>query len=93
MDKTGGPAFPAVGFEPEHDGDCKCGLCHEAGSYLMHEGVTVRDFFAGMALKGLLANTEHFNFVVAKNGNKSYDIFSDESYGFAESMLKTREKL
>lgn len=64
----GGPAFP-------------CGL--QSGHLQpMHEGLSLRDYFAAKALQGLLANPEW---------NLNHHSASQEAYGHADAMLKARE--
>jgi hypothetical protein len=43
---------------------------------------TTRDLFAGLALVGILAH----------HGAKPYDKVAKEAYGFAEEMLKEKER-
>ena len=53
-----------------------------------HDGMTLRDWFAGQALTGLIAGvlTNHMD------GQRSCDSFADEAYEFADGMLCSRER-
>lgn len=62
----GGPAFP---------GPCQ----HETRSDI-HEGMSLRDWFAGQALTGLLAKDQLWSAVAGR-----------EAYEMADAMLKARE--
>ena len=75
-EKTGGPAFP---FEYED----------EIAQYVSH-GMTLRDYFAGKAMSGILAHLE--------NHMERYLDLHDEdiakfAYRQADAMLKARGKL
>lgn len=52
-------------------------------SFKWHEGMTLRDYFAGHALSGTLAN-------VNKSGTPSQ--YAEASYIFADAMLAERGK-
>ena len=53
--KDGGPAFPRPPFTPKdsHDQFAQAGLAATG-----HPGMSLRDWFAGQALAGLLGNSE-----------------------------------
>jgi hypothetical protein len=70
----GGPAFPVQPYS-------STSTQWSDGS----EGMTLRDYFAGQALTGLLANS---------GGNRGWGTknWAVESYCFADAMLKAREK-
>jgi hypothetical protein len=68
-DNKGGPAFPVE--SPRFDGT--------QHSY----GMTLRDWFAGLAMNGILANSDRFG------GSAGRD--AKEAYEFADAMLKERE--
>lgn len=71
MKETGGPAF---------------GSYHRAGEIVIREGgLTIRDWFAGQALKGFLESGKGVGW-----GNAT-DL-AKRSYEFADAMLKEREK-
>jgi len=76
-----GQAFPRQQWE--YDG---------AGNVLEYQenGMSMRDYFAGKALQGLLANPKLANEILAKGGCKSGWI-ELSAYAFADAMLKARE--
>lgn len=80
MDKdTGGRAFPTT---PEHT---------ERFSGSGGPGMTLRDWFAGQALNGLLANKT--NMEIAAGAEKDLGgVISSWAYEFADAMLKERAK-
>lgn len=71
MDKDGGPAFP----------------CDSMKQFLTQEGMSLRDWFAGQALAGIMANS---NLIIALN-NKKQDLASC-AYDMADFMLNERNK-
>lgn len=64
--KDGGPAFPFEG----------------GGFYQPEPGMTLRDYFAGKALEGLLSDSK------VKASTRA---FARDSYALADAMLKARE--
>ena len=70
----GGCAFPGPG-EPEHEVRCKCGYCYEAGP---EHGMTLRDWFAGLALSCL------------EDGPKG--IVARDAYKIADAMIVERKE-
>lgn len=66
----GGPAFPV----PDS---------HHANGQVQYgaNGMTLRDWFAGQALAGLLAATDL---------SGTHALYAEESYEFADAMLKAR---
>ena len=78
--KDGGAVFPV--YDIMHD--VKTGLF--AGLGTKSEGLSLRDFFAGQALVGLLSGN-CFNLYEA--GSKG---FAKEAYCLADAMLTQREK-
>ena len=69
----GGPAFPYA-FE-HNDG--------ERGGFA--PGMSLRDWFAGQALAGMLANAERFE-------KWGWNEYAPEAYVYADEMLKARSK-
>lgn len=51
------------------------------------EGMTLRDWFAGQALAGCLANTHP-----VKSGNVGRNDYAFAAYAYADAMLAEREK-
>lgn len=76
----GGPAFPEMIRSPD-------------GELIgMESGMTLRDWFAGMALQGDLAGeTEHFR-TEATNKHTREENLAINAYRIADAMLKAREK-
>jgi len=68
----GGPAFP---IDPEH------GVSHKGEIYRATMGMTLRDWFAGQALAGLLAGTLP----------PAIPMMADDAYKQADAMLAARE--
>lgn len=68
----GGPAFPS-----------KNQLVDEI-EYVCCEGMSLRDYFAGQALAGLLA--------VPDTGNWKFEEFSSAAYQHADAMLEARQR-
>ncbi len=62
---TGGPAFPFI----------------DSTSPLEHPGMTLRDWFAGMAMQGICASGPGI----------SNPVIAAEAYALADAMLKQRE--
>ena len=73
MKDTGGPAFPYEIDLPNGDGS-------ETTHYSM--GMTIRDWFAGMAMQGLLASTK----------TNSAQVIAKDAYIIADAMLAQRNK-
>lgn len=73
---NGGAAFPSVG-NPDTE--------------QMVHGMTLRDWFAGMALQALLSNS-HSGVVkaFAKHGDMAGEAFAESAYHFADDMIKFR---
>lgn len=71
---NGGPAFPAVG----------------AGGIQRSDGMTLRDYFAGQALIGLLAGERDAgNYHERMVGG----LTADSAYEFADAMIAARDRL
>ena len=74
--KTGGAAFPSG--ETYYDG-----AGNLRGKNSLHEGMTLRDYFASKTLQGLLANPET---------NRSWDVYDNAKYAYqqADAMIEAR---
>ena len=69
--ETGGPAFP----------------CHPGIENPIYDGMTLRDYFAGKAMEGILAsNTEHEH-----EDAHIFDAIAEAAYKQADAMLKARQ--
>ena len=68
----GGPAFPCETY----------GLRNGKETTIPTNGMTLRDYFAGQALEGMLSNPESIS-------NKTS--VAIHAYGFADAMIKARE--
>lgn len=71
--EDGGPAFPMTGSTLNWDA--------EKGQYVPQYGMTLRDWFAGQALAGLLAN----------GGAAFWDRDAQNAYAAADAMLAARK--
>ena len=67
---TGGLAFP--------------GLAQNEQKVDINEGMTLRDYFAGQALQGMLSNTDIDFFATG------YEYYAKEAYRLADAMLAER---
>lgn len=74
----GGPAFPRPSFAPHDVGYEDVGICGE------QDGMTLRDWFAGQALAGLLAS---FTGDVALPDS---DRATRAAYAYADAMITRR---
>lgn len=74
----GGPAFP---FVIRNDSDD------------WKSGMTIRDWFAGMALQGMIASESDGNGMMPPYSKDNwYPLTAERAYQFADAMLKEREK-
>ena len=71
---TGGPAFPSGLIDPSTPEDAVQSL---------HNGMTLRDYFAAKAMQGMLACP-----VQPQSGA---DMYARDAYFVADAMLKARE--
>jgi hypothetical protein len=77
----GGPAFPSV---------CMNDPCHPSSE----PGMTLRDWFAGQALAGLLANEGHnrmFAPMADENGVTVDEVIAAMAFNVADAMLAARK--
>lgn len=70
---TGGPAFPAYEYDEEYE------------RHFAKGGMTLRDYFAGKAMQGVLAGT------LTPDAIWSQDEVAETAYNMADAMLKARE--
>lgn len=75
--KDGGPAFP------------RTGMLHVCGP---QQGMSLRDWFAGMALQGILAAPNEFEAVQKAARGKSKIERARIAYDHADAMLAARER-
>lgn len=79
------PAFPALKYETRDDHG------QLIGEYASEQGMTLRDWFAGMALNGMLSYSLH-----EQNGNWScnadHEGRAKDAYAQADAMLEQRSK-
>lgn len=73
MKQAGVPAFPQTSIRADNDP--------------FYRGMSLRDYFAGQALAGLLAGIKN-----KKDIRNNYHHAADEAYGYADAMLKERIK-
>jgi hypothetical protein len=82
--KDGGSAFPVLEYE---------GVTSESFEKIAQfttGGMTLRDYFAGQALAGIVTNKDNWNI-----GNKAAtrtDEYAKVAYALADAMLAEREK-
>lgn len=86
--KDGGPAFPVKGgmmfFAPEEQSeDIKQAI--QKTVERAYEGMSLRDWFAGQALVGLVADTDYVR-------GRLWAEVTVDCYGIADAMLKAREQ-
>lgn len=78
--KDGGPAFPRPASK---------GINYLTGEEEAivdpQRGMSLRDWFAGMALQGMLSDSH-------EQANKDILFLSESAYGYADAMLRVRAK-
>lgn len=74
----GGPAFPMPFSTDEHTTPCNASI--------MQPGMSLRDWFAGQALAGMLVSRAYLT------GELRHDYAAHDSYVFADAMLAERTK-
>lgn len=78
--KDGGPAFPTAGRSENEQSECGT----------IHNGMTLRDYFAAKALNGILSLTPGF---FGENKALTDTLLAAETaYLYADAMLAAREK-
>jgi len=86
----GGPAFPNTG-EIFIDGP-QGRQPQSAWGMEGDKGMSLRDWFAGQALAGMLANAEWMRFLARDAGNDAHARLATHSYGYADAMLAARKE-
>lgn len=79
----GGPAFPANPWETIEAGT------HCPGA--AHLGMSLRDWFAGQALKGIVSNSTADDISDMQHGIKGGKIEAMAAYAWADAMLEARK--
>lgn len=77
----GGPAFPRP---MSHDGNGS-----RAEAFSAHEGMSLRDWFAGQALAGMLADPDVG--CTPEHAHKFVGVVAIEAYQMADAMLAARK--
>jgi hypothetical protein len=62
----------------------------EPNRFYFHHGMSLRDWFAGQALIGLLPSIAHSNFVGTAEPNDN-SLFANVAYALADAMLEARK--
>ena len=78
--ETGGPAFPGTQY---------AGGIKPTGH---SEGMTIRDWFAGMALQGWITAQPTIKGVTLNAGDDHAALIASAAYAWADAMLKERSK-
>ena len=58
----------------------------------MVRGMDLRDWFAGMALQGLIASCANPNSLTAPTDESDFIHFTKSAYSYADAMMEAREK-
>jgi len=77
----GGPAFPSAAMPTATD---------ERNE--QRDGMTLRDWFAGQALAGVLANSDLTKFLCSLDPSNGHDKIAAHSIAFADAMIDERER-
>jgi len=81
----GGQAFPRQ-LKQVSEPDC-----YDYEDLFAQNGMSLRDYYAGEALKGILAHAYEHEFEGEEAGmGASYHVF--DAWGYADAMLKERDK-
>lgn len=91
---NGGAAFPVASYQYTY---------YPEGSPIQmtaqtepQNGMSLRDYFAGQALKGLLSNEQFYldgNKAVTARNENPFEAASRASYGYADAMVVERDKI
>lgn len=80
----GGPAFPLTIHDRDSGG--------EWGPRWQESGMTLRDWFAGRALEGLLANPAIVQAIAAHHAETGDGNLAGAAYWHADRMIEERER-
>lgn len=80
-DKYGGPAFPRTGV----------GNAGHSYDVPPQDGMSIRDYFAGQALAGIMANIQFLE-NIRKGFGSTLPHIPEAAYEMADAMLAEREK-
>lgn len=80
-EKDGGPAFPEMAYRMV-DSEFKLSGAGQVPQAYLQSGMSLRDWFAGQALSG----------VIAKLGTGDYLLCANHAYAAADQLLKERGK-
>jgi hypothetical protein len=73
--ENGGTAFPGFNYVTSN----------------VHDGMTLRDYFAAKAMQGMLSNS-NITFPINKEDHRTdAEKYADDSYIFADAMLEARK--
>jgi len=78
-EKDGGLAFPEVFTDRDQSGNYDVYSCG---------GMTLRDYFAGQALTGMLTDNEGFTL---PEGKTVFNIVAESAYKYADAMIEARK--
>jgi hypothetical protein len=84
--KDGGPAFPVLEYIKGVDGNI-----HPEPT--IQSGMSLRDWFVGKAMQGLLANPEIIRPKQDENLEKAHERFAEVCGKYADCALAEREKV
>lgn len=74
-------AYPIVHQSPEREFETQ-----------FHNGLTKREYFAAMAMQGLLANSEHRKEYKGQTYLMEYNIYADQSAKLADALIEALNK-
>ncbi len=90
-EKDGGAAFPVITTELKRYHDDTHNADHYIGNVSSVGGMSLRDWFAGQALAGIMANSDYL--VSARDGSKGHRVdvvIASNAYDIADAMLLAR---
>lgn len=95
---NGDPAFPLMNYTSEIGHDCAGFMAKDSSGKSMWvnsgcPGMSLRDWFAGMAMQGILSSNDGSRVIhelAQESQQPSTDFISEVSFGIADTMLKAR---